>query len=977
MFPGIGANCGLFEDQTKGILKKTSLNRKNRELNKKIEDARFVLSCVFLNFYIHQKSISFCRHLVTSTHNMPLNPESDLFHMLESLKSTDAILKYPEPFNATDVQLFGFFNFYFYSFEIPTDPQLPYDNVDQLCCLREVSIYLILLLKNTSIRQDFGNITLRMIRLSFLALFKNDKIVPLDLLNAAIEACPLKHLLLEEKFIFSIYNALSSMSDSSIVSGIIFMIWKFFNHSTLSSFLIFEQIGFKIIIPLYQKNRLTLNVAHFLVMFREFKKISKTPNYSTYQKELVFFNFYKWFLDSFIQYLSSGALSPVDEDELYNFALGSIISIFHLVKVENLDVCNIKMLESIFVSIPLVHSANNMALLVHFYVLFKYFDALSPPIVHLFENYLLSSKSRVSNCNLLHHASLANILFALLYYSKSHDPSSISAPISDLRSFLTNIISKTFDFFSNDGTSEFCLFILFEISSLLLNFFHANHFSMSYMSETSKVSEISELSKVSEDTDSHSSILVTTNNEMFNFSEISLFIVKNCDVRSNLFKKCAFNKKPTFEPDVELENIANVFLCYFYFLVPIKLRLKIFNSLISTLSATYLNNVFIFRFFDSKRDKLYIRRNHCFRDGFLDFTSKGYLSRLPWLISFIDEQGNHDPGVDGGGLYRQFISKSLSSALDPRNGLFSVIDLENGSSIIYPSKTPILNPLFLDIELVNFSLLYKYIGNLLGRFVLSRLPLCGSIDLRLPLAFWSQIIPPVFSSIELKISELREIDPSYLFHLLQLRHLLINALISPEDLAIYDHASEDTLIDGTNINSYIASSIKIKLFNEYFVNISQEFFSLVPKEIFSIFTTKEIMCILDGRFYFDEFDENIKFSQLSHSIDLKDWRSNTVYGSPYSHDHPTIELFWKTLSNWNNSKLSLLLKFCTGYSSPPYLGFSHLTPLFCINFGGNDLNRLPTSSTCVNMISLPGYQTMEIMDRLLGIAIQYDEFLLS
>ena len=46
-------------------------------------------------------------------------------------------------------------------------------------------------------------------------------------------------------------------------------------------------------------------------------------------------------------------------------------------------------------------------------------------------------------------------------------------------------------------------------------------------------------------------------------------------------------------------------------------------------------------------------------------------------------------------------------------------------------------------------------------------------------------------------------------------------------------------------------------------------------------------------------------------------------------------------------------KFITSCSKPPLLGFKELTPPLCIRDSGNDEERLPTASTCVNLLKLP------------------------
>ena len=61
---------------------------------------------------------------------------------------------------------------------------------------------------------------------------------------------------------------------------------------------------------------------------------------------------------------------------------------------------------------------------------------------------------------------------------------------------------------------------------------------------------------------------------------------------------------------------------------------------------------------------------------------------------------------------------------------------------------------------------------------------------------------------------------------------------------------------------------------------------------------------------------------------------------------------------------ALLLKFWTSCSRPPLQGFKHLHPALCIQKITCDDDRLPTASTCMNLL-LPFYSNAEVMKKLL------------
>ncbi|KAG5735313.1 hypothetical protein E4T56_gene10958 [Termitomyces sp. T112] len=56
-----------------------------------------------------------------------------------------------------------------------------------------------------------------------------------------------------------------------------------------------------------------------------------------------------------------------------------------------------------------------------------------------------------------------------------------------------------------------------------------------------------------------------------------------------------------------------------------------------------------------------------------------------------------------------------------------------------------------------------------------------------------------------------------------------------------------------------------------------------------------------------------------------------------------------------------LLRFVTSCSRPPLLGFKELVPNFSIRDASSDQHRLPTSSTCVNLLKLPRYKSEKVL----------------
>ncbi len=68
-----------------------------------------------------------------------------------------------------------------------------------------------------------------------------------------------------------------------------------------------------------------------------------------------------------------------------------------------------------------------------------------------------------------------------------------------------------------------------------------------------------------------------------------------------------------------------------------------------------------------------------------------------------------------------------------------------------------------------------------------------------------------------------------------------------------------------------------------------------------------------------------------------------------------MELFWEVLQSMSNADRQKVLKFVTSTPRAPLLGFSHLNPRFSIRDSSSDEDRLPSTSTCANLLKLPRY----------------------
>jgi len=120
---------------------------------------------------------------------------------------------------------------------------------------------------------------------------------------------------------------------------------------------------------------------------------------------------------------------------------------------------------------------------------------------------------------------------------------------------------------------------------------------------------------------------------------------------------------------------------------------------------------------------------------------------------------------------------------------------------------------------------------------------------------------------------------------------------------------------------------------------------------------------------FNQQEVQILLGGVNTPIDVQDLKNNTNYGGLFDARHPTILLFWKVrswfevsirldlfvlqvVSSFSVDQKRLLLRFVSSCSRPPLLGFKELVPNFSIRDAGSDQLRLPTASTCVNLLKV-------------------------
>ncbi|KAG2359437.1 HECT-domain-containing protein [Suillus spraguei] len=339
-----------------------------------------------------------------------------------------------------------------------------------------------------------------------------------------------------------------------------------------------------------------------------------------------------------------------------------------------------------------------------------------------------------------------------------------------------------------------------------------------------------------------------------------------------------------------------------------------------------------------------IRRGHIAQDGY-DRLAEADL-RAPIAITFIDQFGEPEAGIDGGGVFKEFFTSLCKEVFDTDRGLW----LANKRNEIYP------NPHSYATEPHNLNW-YRFIGRILGKALYK--------GILVEVAFAGFFLAKWLDKQSF-LDDLASLDPDLYQGLIFLKNytgdvedLALNFTVAIEEFGVAK--AVDLIPDGSNVpvtrenrlqyiylTSHYRLSKQIKLQSEaFFEGLSD----MIDPKWLRMFNQQELQILLGG---------------VNAPVDIQDLRAHTQYGGLYDNEEPTIQTFWKVLEGFDQEQRRLFLRFVTSCSRPPLLGFRQLNPLFAIRDAGSDEHRLPTSSTCVNLLKLPRYTSeKKLHDKLL------------
>ncbi|XP_076126988.1 ubiquitin-protein ligase E3B [Alosa pseudoharengus] len=375
-----------------------------------------------------------------------------------------------------------------------------------------------------------------------------------------------------------------------------------------------------------------------------------------------------------------------------------------------------------------------------------------------------------------------------------------------------------------------------------------------------------------------------------------------------------------------------------------------------------------------------IRRSRMLEDGY------DQLRRLPVnsikgviRVKFVNDLGVDEAGIDQDGVFKEFLEEIIKKVFNPALNLFKTT---SGNERLYPSPTSNIHE--------NHLQLFEFVGKMLGKAMYEGIV----VDVPFASFFLSQVLGHHHSTFYSSIDELPSLDSEFYKNLTSIKRYDgdvsdLGLTLSYDEEVMGQLVCHELICGGktmpvTNENkiSYIHLMAHFRMhtqIKEQTAAFIRGFRCIINHEWLHMFSTPEVQRLVSG--------DNAE-------IDLDDLKKHTVYYGGFHSSHRVIIWLWDILSSdFTPEERAMFLKFVTSCSRPPLLGFAYLKPPFsirCVEVSddqdtGDTLGsvlrgfftirkkepggRLPTSSTCFNLLKLPNYSKKSILRDKLRYAI--------
>uniref|UniRef100_A0A0R3W4Q5 HECT-type E3 ubiquitin transferase n=1 Tax=Taenia asiatica TaxID=60517 RepID=A0A0R3W4Q5_TAEAS len=364
-----------------------------------------------------------------------------------------------------------------------------------------------------------------------------------------------------------------------------------------------------------------------------------------------------------------------------------------------------------------------------------------------------------------------------------------------------------------------------------------------------------------------------------------------------------------------------------------------------------------------------IHRNRIVEDGYQQLANLTPTQlRMKIRVQFINALGLDEVGIDLDGVFKEFLEETLRRVFDPTLNLFRATSDQR----LYPSPTSHIQESHLQ--------LFEFVGKLLAKAVYEGI----IVDVPFANFFLTQVLGRQRASCYSFLDELATLDRDLYKSLTYIKHYEgdvsdLELTFSYDEDCLGRMVVHDLVPGGRYITvnndlkiSYVHRMAMFRMYKQIrgqTASFIRGFYSIINPDWLAMFSPMELQQLISG--------DSVNF-------DLEDLKQHTKYSGGFYSNHRVITWLWDILKkDFSDEERGLFLKFVTSCSKPPLLGFAYLEPPFCIRCvqyinedqdmgdtlgsvlkgffgfgsrrGGEEQARLPSASTCFNLLKLPNY----------------------
>jgi len=353
--------------------------------------------------------------------------------------------------------------------------------------------------------------------------------------------------------------------------------------------------------------------------------------------------------------------------------------------------------------------------------------------------------------------------------------------------------------------------------------------------------------------------------------------------------------------------------------------------------------------------KLKVRRHSVLQDSMDAIESiEAADMRKIFRFEFLGE-----PGLDAGGVAREFFAVVSQQLFNPDCGLFLYSAVNQMCMQINPNSG-ITN---------EFHLRYFHMaGRILGKALMD-----GQIT---PV----HLVQPLYKHLmgwPVTFRDLEQVDDEIYRNLSELKNIEDVGMLCLDFVVTEDHfgvtetvelvpGGGDKSVENDNLPEYLDEQLKYRTMyriKEQLAEFLKGFYDIVPEPLLSVFDFQEIELLLHGL----------------PNIEMGDWIKHTEYTGDFAGNpnHQVVKWYWELVTSFSQEQKAKLLQFVTGTSGVPGQGFAYLqgndgnVRRFTLH-GDKNVKVFPRAHTCFNRIDMPIYKSKAELTKWLSMAIQME-----